>query len=74
MTPAFGATMAMRMARNPRGDAQRAFRGTVQSHYAWMRADAERQEIREKWYEFFHQFDVVLMPVTPTPAPGHHNK
>jgi amidase len=74
MTPAFGATMAMRMARDPRGDAPRAFRGTFQSHYAWMRADAKRQELRERWYEFFHQFDVVLMPVTPTPAPTHHNK
>ncbi|WP_327097667.1 amidase [Nocardia vinacea] len=74
ITPASGAAMAMRMVQNPRGAATHAFRGTFQSHYAWMQADAKRQEIREGWYEFFRQFDIVLMPVTPTAAPVHHNK
>ncbi len=23
---------------------------------------------------FFNEFDVLLLPVTPTPAPLHHNK
>ena len=74
ITPASGAAMMARMMQDPRGAATRAFRGTFQSHYAWMQADAARQEIRERWYEFFRQFDVVLMPVAPTAAPAHHNK
>ncbi|WP_085998720.1 amidase [Nocardia vinacea] len=74
ITPASAAAMMARMMQDPRGPATRAFRGTFQSHYAWMQADAARQEIRERWYEFFRQFDVVLMPVTPTAAPAHHNK
>ncbi|WP_415977256.1 amidase [Rhodococcus sp. 077-4] len=74
MTPAFGAATAARIVQNPRGDALRAFRGTFLSHYAWMEADALRQEIRERWVRFFEHYDIVLMPVSPTAAPNHHGK
>ncbi len=74
MTPSFGASMAARILQNPRGDAFRAFRGTVLSHYAWIEADALRQEIRERWVKFFDHYDILLMPVSPTAAPPHHGK
>lgn len=74
ITPRSAGAMTVRILQNPRGDAQHALRGTFQSHYSWMQADAKRQEIREQWHRFFGQYDVVLMPVTPTPAPPHHNK
>jgi amidase len=74
ITPASSAAMALRMLQNPRGDAPRAFRGTFQTHTAWLEADGRRQEMRENWHDFFGQYDVVLMPVTPTAAPRHHNK
>jgi amidase len=73
-TPAFVATMAGRLARSPRGDASKALRGTLQSHSAWIGHDAKRQEMREKWTAFFRDYDIVLMPVTPTTAPPHHHK
>jgi amidase len=74
LTPAFGATTALRILQNPRGIALDAVRGTFLSHYAWMKADASRQAIRERWTRFFDDYDIVLMPVTPTPAPPHHGK
>ncbi|COY97154.1 Putative amidase [Mycobacterium tuberculosis] len=39
-----------------------------------MFADAARHEMRDRWAGFFNEFDVLLLPVTPTPAPLHHNK
>ena len=73
ITPASAAAQLFRMATQPRGDAPRAFRGTFQSHTAWLKADGLRQELRERWIDFFDQYDVLLMPVTPTSAPPHHN-
>jgi amidase len=50
--------------------AERA-RGTVLSHREWMRADAERAVLRQRWRELFAEFDVVVLPVAPTPAFPH---
>lgn len=74
LTPASNAALLARLVQNPRGDAGPALRGTFQSHYRWLQAHAARNEIRRRWFEFFRDFDVVLMPVTPTAAPAHHNK
>ena len=74
LTPAFAAATTARILQNPRGVALRAFRGTFLSHYAWMEADALRQEIRDRWVQFFDHYDIVLMPVSPTTAPVHHGK
>jgi hypothetical protein len=46
----------------------------MQSHRAWLFRDAARREIAQRWVAFFKEFDVLLLPVTPTAAPGHHNK
>ena len=74
ISPRSGAALALRSLASPRGDAAAALRGTVQSHRAWLFRDAARREIAQRWVGFFKEFDVLLLPVTPTAAPGHHNK
>ena len=74
MSPLFGGALALRSLMSPRGDAAAALRGTIQSHRAWLFRDAARREIAQRWVGFFKEFDVLLLPVTPTAAPGHHNK
>jgi amidase len=74
LSPRSGAALAFRSLTNPRGDAAAAMRGTMQSHRAWLFRDAARREIAQRWVAFFKEFDVLLLPVTPTAAPGHHNK
>ena len=46
-------------------------RGTVLSHRDWMHAAARRSVLRQGWRELFAEFDVVVHPVTPTPAFPH---
>ncbi|GAA3104557.1 amidase [Kribbella aluminosa] len=44
------------------------------SHRDWMAADARREAHRHAWRQLFAEFDVVLCPITPTPAfPHDHN-
>ncbi|WP_411088669.1 amidase [Streptomyces sp. 061-3] len=74
LTPAPNAALLARLLQHPRGDAGPALLGTFQSHYHWLKAHTVRNEIRRRWFEFFQDFDIVLMPVTPTAAPAHHNK
>lgn len=74
LTPAANAALLARLVRHPRGDARHAMSGTFQSHYNWLQADVARNEIRQQWLEFFRDFDVVLMPVSPTAAPPHHHQ
>ena len=74
LSPRAAAALAFRSLTNPRGDAVDAMRGTMQSHRAWLFRDAARREIAQRWVGFFKEFDVLLLPVTPTSAPGHHNK
>jgi amidase len=50
--------------------AERA-RGTVLSHRDWVHAEFERAALRQRWQELFAEFDVVLFPITPTPAFPH---
>jgi amidase len=46
-------------------------RGTVLSHRDWMTAIAARDRLRRQWRDFFREFDVVVCPVSPTPAFTH---
>lgn len=69
-----GAALALRSIMDPRGDGAAAMRGTIQGHRAWLFRDAARREMAQRWVGFFKEFDVLLLPVTPTAAPGHHNK
>lgn len=41
------------------------------SHRDWIHADRVRARIAHRWREFFTQFDVLLCPVSPTPAFPH---
>ena len=46
-------------------------RGPVLSHREWIEANGRRELHRQRWRELFTQFDVVLCPITPTPAFPH---
>lgn len=49
-------------------------RGMVLSHRDWLEIDHRRQLHRHAWRQLFTVFDVVLCPITPTPAfPHDHN-
>lgn len=41
---------------------------TVQLHRSWLLADEQRNMLVHAWAELFRDVDIVLCPVTPTPA------
>ncbi|WP_427893260.1 amidase [Kribbella sp. GL6] len=41
------------------------------SHRDWLQANARRELHRHGWRQFFAEFDVVVCPITPTPAFPH---
>ena len=43
-------------------------RGLTQSHRLWLENNAKRQHMRAAWESFFGDFDVLIAPVSPTPA------
>ncbi len=45
--------------------------GAVQRHRDWLMRDAERQIYRQKWSEFFQDFDLLLCPAVCTNAIVH---
>jgi amidase len=46
-------------------------RGAVLSHRDWRAADFQRATLRSQWRAAFRDYDVVICPVTPTPAYPH---
>jgi amidase len=49
-------------------------RAMVSSHRDWMEANSRRELHRHGWRQLFAEFDVVVCPITPTPAfPHDHN-
>jgi amidase len=46
-------------------------RGNVMSYREWVKADRMRIGITDRWQRLFREWDVVLCPVTPTPAFAH---
>jgi amidase len=46
-------------------------RGLTLSHAAWIAADDRRLALRRRWCEFFERYDVLICPVTTTPAYPH---
>jgi amidase len=46
-------------------------RGLVASHADWVKADRVRVGLVDRWRRLFEEFDVVLVPVTPTTAFPH---
>ena len=49
----------------------RFIRGATQSHRLWMALDRERLLMRQKWAQFFNDFDVLLCPAAPVTAFAH---
>jgi amidase len=43
-----------------------------ETHTAWLFADRKRARFRQRWAEFFETVDVLLCPITLTPAFEHH--
>jgi amidase len=43
-------------------------RGGVMSHADWIKTDRIRFSIAHQWRQFFHDWDVLVCPVMPTPA------
>ena len=48
-------------------------RGSVLKHADWVLVNATRQNMRQKWREFFNKFDVILCPTCITPAFKHNH-
>jgi amidase len=49
-------------------------RGAVGPHYAWLRDDEARWQLRAQWQELFEQIDVLLCPILPVPAFQHDHR
>ncbi|MEM8857876.1 MAG: amidase [Chloroflexota bacterium] len=49
-------------------------RGRAATHRQWMGVNERRARFQYKMRDYFNNFDVLLMPVTPTIAPPHDNK
>lgn len=45
--------------------------GAIQRHRDWLMVDGQRQLLREKWDDFFEEFDALLCPATFVPAFPH---
>ncbi len=52
----------------------RFIRGAIQRHKTWLMRDIERQMARQKWTDFFADFDALLCPSAPVPAFPHDHR
>lgn len=52
----------------------RHLRGAIQLHRDWAFKDSLRQVIRQKWADFFREFDVLICPPAPLPAIAHDQR
>ncbi|MFW6283794.1 MAG: amidase [Desulfosalsimonas sp.] len=52
----------------------RHLRGATQLYRDWEIRNRQRQQIRQKWADFFGEFDVLLCPAAPVPAIGHDHQ
>ncbi|MFW5930795.1 MAG: amidase family protein, partial [Desulfosalsimonas sp.] len=52
----------------------RHLRGATQLHRDWSFRNTTRQLIRQKWADFFREFDVLLCPPAPLPAIAHDHQ
>ena len=44
---------------------------SILRHRSWLSANERRLQMRRRWREFFQDWDVVLLPVSPVPAIPH---
>ena len=53
------------------GEAPAGAVNTVLRHRGWLSANERRLQMRKKWFEFFKDYDAVLLPVSPQTAIPH---
>ena len=58
---------------NDMSELAKVARGSVLKHADWVLVNAMRQNMRQKWREFFNKFDVILCPTCITPAFKHNH-
>jgi amidase len=56
---------------SPENYQSKQIKGAIQRHRDWLMRDAERQIYRQKWQEYFEQFDVMLCPAVCVNAFPH---
>jgi amidase len=49
----------------------RAMRDTAIRHRDWLGLNERRLQMRQRWHEFFREWDAVLLPVLPSAAIPH---
>jgi amidase len=59
---------------NDRSTRAAQIRGMCLSHRDWMALDQQRLLMRQKWADFFKEFDCLLCPVVPITAFPHDHK
>jgi amidase len=59
---------------HPRGQATRTMKLIRQRHEQWLYQHMKRLEMQARWRDFFERYDALLMPVTASVAPPHHDK
>ncbi|MFF0141850.1 amidase [Streptomyces sp. NPDC005227] len=64
-------TRAARLSADDRSLDAARLRGMAFSHRDWIEANGRREFHRQGWRQFFAEFDVVVCPITPTPAFPH---
>lgn len=74
--PVYQQGLAEAAAVDPNDDSQaaRSTRGRVMSHHTWMSCNTTRVQLRHSWRAFFEHFDLVVMPIAPTPAFPHDHR
>lgn len=63
---------ALQLTPTDRSLAAERLRGAVLSHRGWVAADTQRAQLRWQWQSVFADHDVVVCPISPTPA-FHHD-
>ena len=58
---------------NDMSELAKVARGSVLKHVDWVLVNAMRQNMRQKWREFFNKFDVILCPTCITTAFKHNH-
>ncbi len=56
---------------SPENYQSRQVQGAIQRHRDWLMRDAERQIFRQKWQDYFDQYDVMLCPAVCVNAFPH---
>jgi len=59
------------LAEDDKGFRAQLIRGTAMLHRDWLTLDYMRLMMRQKWADFFNEFDVLLCPVVPVTAFPH---